>query len=194
MCPPLLFGTAAVAGTSTTAAIAAKAGLFGAGGAFGLGQTLTTLGTIGSAGGMLYQGQVAASNLEYQSGIMDYNRVVAENDAMMAEWSAENDADIYDDRARRLMSTQTTKYAKSGVVINQDTPLDVAADTVAQAQLERLAILYRGQTQSNVYQQKAEGLKSGAARGRANITPTRVASGISAISTLGKGAGTSLLS
>lgn len=75
---------------------------------------------------------------------MDYRAKVAENDALMAEYAAEADADTFDLRMRSLMATQNVRAAKSDVVINQDSPLNVAAVTAREGMLERLQILNRG--------------------------------------------------
>ena len=114
--------------------------------------------------------------------MMAYNKKISENNALLAQQSAEFDADTFDLNKRRLLSQQNVGYAKSGVVINQDTPLNVSADTVSEAQLERLAILYKGEIQSDSYLQKAQGQEAASAE-----TATKSAS-IGAVTELAKGA------
>ena len=108
----------------------------------------------------------------------------------------------YEQRLRALKSSQNVRFSKSGVVINQDTPLDVAADTAADGELERLAILYRGETEAGAYMAQAAGNTSAAARLRANADAAAASRNISMIKDVGQAGyrqyrntpGTSLLS
>ena len=168
----------------------------GAGGAF----NLLSLGS--SLYGTAQSTAVQQANLEYQAQMQEYNRKVAENNAGMARQSARYDADTYEQRLRALKSSQNVRFSKSGVVINQDTPLDVAADTAADGELERLAILYRGETEAGAYMAQAAGNTSAAARLRANADAAAASSNISMIKDVGQAGyrqyrntpGTSLLS
>ena len=227
MCPPLLFGTAATtagaaaAGGSLAMAMGgATTGLIGSAGVFaplsgsiatGIGSAFSGMGAGGafnllSLGSSLYgtaqSTAVQQANLEYQAQMQEYNRKVAENNAGMARQSARYDADTYEQRLRALKSSQNVRFSKSGVVINQDTPLDVAADTAADGELERLAILYRGETEAGAYMAQAAGNTSAAARLRANADAAAASSNISMIKDVGQAGyrqyrntpGTSLLS
>tara|TARA_Y100000401_G_scaffold79655_1_gene65141 strand:- start:365 stop:982 length:618 start_codon:yes stop_codon:yes gene_type:complete len=187
MCPVILFGSAtAAAGT------AGYTGLIGAGGAFAAAQAVPTalslLGAGMSAYGQAYQGAVQAANYEYQAGMMQYNKKISENNALMARRASEFDADTFDLDKRRMLARQRTGYAKSGVVIDQDTPLDVSAETAAEAQLERLAILYKGETQAEAYLQQATGQEAAAARYRLNAQMAGTSGAIGAATELAKGA------
>ena len=199
MCTVALFGAAAgspIAGTPFLYATS-TAGLLGSGGAFslatgsltqnmGLGTVFNALSTGASLYGQSYQAGVTQQNLEYQAQMQEYNRKVAENNAALARADAEFEADTFDRRARALMGTQQTKYGKSGVVINQDTPLDVAAETAEEAQLERLAILYRGDTQAKAFEEQAKGNISAAARLRGNSEIAQRSASINAFGTVAK--------
>lgn len=199
MCPPLLFGTAAAGGKAATI------GLLGKGGVFAAAQAVPTLfsaaGALTSAYGQAYTGAVQSANYEYQAGMMQYNKKISENNALMARRASEFDADTFDLDKRRMLSRQRTGYAKSGVVIDQDTPLDISAETASEAQLERLAILYKGETQAEAYLQQAVGQEAAAARYRLNAQMASTSGAIGATKELGKGAytqyrygaGTSLL-
>lgn len=227
MCIPLLVGTAATtagaaaAGGSLAMAMGgATTGLIGSAGVFaplsgsiatGIGSAFSGMGA-GSAFNLLSLGSslygtaqstaVQQANLEYQAQMQEYNRKVAENNAGMARQSARYDADTYEQRLRALKSSQNVRFSKSGVVINQDTPLDVAADTAADGELERLAILYRGETEAGAYMAQAAGNTSAAARLRANADAAAASSNISMIKDVGQAGyrqyrntpGTSLLS
>ncbi len=187
MCPSILVGSAAAAAGS-----AGYTGLIGAGGAITAAQAIPTslalLGSGMSAYRVSYQSKVQAANMIYQGQMAEYNSIVAENNALMAERSAEYDADTFDLNKRRLLAQQKTGYAKSGVVINQDTPLDVSAETAAEAELERLAILYKGKTQAEGFRQQAAGQLSAAARSRANAAAATTGGTIAAAGELAKGA------
>ena len=187
MCPGILFGSAAAA-----AGTAGYTGLIGAGGSFVAAQAIPTgLGLLGagmSAYGQAYQGAVQAANYEYQAGMMQYNKKISENNALMARRASEFDADTFDLDKRRMLARQRTGYAKSGVVIDQDTPLDVSAETAAEAQLERLAILYKGETQAEAYLQQATGQEAAAARYRLNAQMAGTSGAIGAATELAKGA------
>jgi hypothetical protein len=200
MCPIILFGSAA------TATTAATTGLLGAGGTFAAAQAVPTLfsaaGALTSAYGQAYTGAVQSANYEYQAGMMQYNKKISENNALMARRASEFDADTFDLERRRLISSQRVGYGgKSGVVIDEGTPDAVALETETQGSLERLAILYKGETQAEAYLQQATGQEAAAARYRLNAQMASTSGAIGATKELGKGAytqyrygaGTSLL-
>ena len=188
MCEPIMLGTAATTASSTAGLTAATSGLFGSAGAFGLGQTLTTLGAASGIFGSIYSSQTQQANYEYQAHMANYNAAIADNNAVMAEQAAEYEADLFDDRLKRMMSTQTTKYAKSGVVINQDTPLDVAADTSSEGALERLAILYRGQTEADASRASAVGQRFASVNAKQNASRAKYGGYLNAAGAAAKGA------
>jgi len=190
MCTPAILaflGTGAAAtGVGTSAAVAATSGLFGSGGVFSLGATMTTLGTIGAVGGLGMAAQQNIANLEYQTSMANYNVKVAENNALASEFAAQHEAEVFEDRFRRLQASQGPKYAAAGVLINQDTPLAVDIDTAKQGALEKLAILYSGKVRSGAARQAAIGQKYAAVNYASMVRPTATAGAL--------GAGTSLLS
>lgn len=204
MCPPLLFGTAAAtAATSATGAfVASTAGLLGSGGAFNLATGTLTSGLFsGGAGslfnvgsmlvqgvGQLYSGAQQSANYEYQARMAEYNRRIYENNAIMAEREAEDRADASDERIRALMGTQATRYASSGVVINQDTPLNLAINTATAGAQERLNILYSGKTSAAAARQGAVGQTAAAQNFRSSADSAFASSAIGAAGTVAKGA------
>jgi hypothetical protein len=163
--------TAAIGSAAAVAAggTAATAGLFGAGGAFSLGTTLSTLSYVGSAAMSLANAAQGNAQLQYQAGMAGYRAQINENNAMAARFSARYDADAFQRRFNLATSGQGPGYAASGVVINQDTPAMISDDTVMEGQLERLAILYRGNTAATAAEQGAAGERaaSGAYKSRA---------------------------
>ena len=227
MCIPLLVGTAATtagaaaAGGATAMAMGgATTGLLGSAGAFnlatgtltsglyssiasmGAGSAFNLAGAGMSAAGALYQGAIAEGNYQYQAGMMAYNKKISENNALMARRAAEFDADALDLERRRLISSQRVGFGgSSGVVIDEGTPDAVALETETQGSLERLAILYKGETQADAYLQQAAGQEAAAARYRANAATAMTSAGIGGAKELATagyrqyryGAGTSLL-
>jgi hypothetical protein len=129
--------------------------------------------------------QQARANLQYQSSMANYNATVAENNALAAKYAADNEAEVFEDRFRRLQASQGPKYAAAGVLINQDTPLAVAIDTAEQGYLEKAAILYSGDVKSAAAREAAKVQRYTAATYAGMEKPTMVAGGM--------GAGTSLL-
>jgi len=228
MCDPVtLFGTAAASGATAAAAGGATAmamgsattGLIGSAGSFSLATGTLTSGLYSavanmgagtafnlagagiSAAGALYQGAIAEGNYQYQAGMMAYNKKISENNALMARRASEFDADTSDFYRRKMVSAGQMGFAKSNVVINQGTPDAVSLETETQGALERLAILYKGETQANAYLQQAVGQEAAAARYRANADTAMTSAGIGAAKELATagyrqyryGAGTSLL-
>ncbi len=105
-----------------------------------------------------------------QAQIMDYNARIANNNALMAEYSAEVDAQNFDKRLRSIMGRQNVLAAASNVVINQDSPLNVAADTAREGMLERLQILNRGEIAASASRAKALGETSAAENGKSKCS------------------------
>tara|TARA_R100001129_G_scaffold180619_1_gene158868 strand:+ start:111 stop:758 length:648 start_codon:yes stop_codon:yes gene_type:complete len=214
-----LFGTAQVAGAFGSVGAGATAGLIGSAGSFSLATgTLTSglysavsnigFGTIAnlagagmSAYGAAYQGAVQSANYEYQAGMMAYNKKISENNALMARRASEFDADTSDFYRNKMVSAGQMGFVKGGVVINQGTPDAVSLETETQGSLERLAILYKGETQAEAYLQQAVGQEAAAARYRLNAQMAGTSAAIGATKELAKGAytqyrygaGTSLL-
>jgi len=185
MCEPIsMFGATAAASSTGVA----TSGLFGAANVFGWGQTLSTLGSASGIFGSIYSSQTQQANYDYQAHMANYNAAIADNNAVMAEQAAEFEADTFDDRLKRLMSTQTTKYAKSGVVINQDTPLNVAADTSSEGALERLAILYRGQNEADASRASSVGQRFASVNAKQNASRAQYGGYLNTATAAGKGA------
>ena len=180
---------AAAAYAPALVSAAPTAGLLGAGGAFNLaqgtlfsGSGLATALQVGSLGTSLYgmqqQSNLMQANLMRQAEIRAYDAKVNENNALMAEWSAFAEADTFLRRLATVRAKQTTAAAKSGVVINQDSPLTVAADTAAEGQLEYLTILNKGVVQAAASRAGAAGKRSAAEQARINAANVQPATNI----------------
>lgn len=167
----------------------------------GAGTAFNLAGAGMSAVGSLYQGAIAEGNYQYQAGMMAYNKKISENNALMARRAAEFDADRFDFYRNKMVSAGQMGFVKGGVVINQGTPDAVSLETETQGALERLAILYKGETQADAYLQQAAGQEAAAARYRANAATAMTSAGVGAAKELATagyrqyryGAGTSLL-
>ena len=189
MCPPVLFGTAAGLSFGPSGAMifnTATTGLMGSGGAFSLGTALSSLSTGVGMLGSLSSSASQQENYAYQSHMANYNATIAENNATMAKRAAVYESDMHDERLNRLMGTQQTKYASSGVVINQDTPLQLSTVTAEDGALDRLAILYRGETQSKASQASATGQRFAALNAEQNAKRAKYA-GYTDMATAGLG-------
>ena len=190
MCPPLLFGTAAMAATAgafgTTAAVAATSGLFGTAGAFTWGATLSTIGAVGGAMSSFMTGQQQSANLQYQANMANYNAQVADNNALSAQYAAEHERQMFEDRYKRtVLAKQAPGYAISGVVGTAGTPLMVQAESYLEGLREEEAIKYTGQTAAAARRQEAIGHRYAAANYMSSAGSARMAGYV--------GAGTSLL-
>ena len=80
-----------------------------------------------------------------QKDMYAYQAAVANNQAIAAQQSAQYEADRQSDKARRIKAQQETMFASSGMVGTEGSPLAIMADTAANAELDRLAILHNGQ-------------------------------------------------
>ena len=95
MCDPIFLTGVAASGTvGTTGYIAATSGLFGSGAVFSGATTLSTLSSFGSVVGSLYTSGTQQANATYQGQMANYQAKIDENNAIMAERSAEYEADV----------------------------------------------------------------------------------------------------
>jgi hypothetical protein len=106
---------------------------------------LAVIGTAFSAVGAIQQGQAAASTADYNARVATQNAAYEER--------------IQREKAQRLMAQQSSGYLKAGVAMS-GTPLDVLADTAAQAELDALAIRYGGATQAAGYRAQGAAAKT----------------------------------
>jgi hypothetical protein len=180
MCTPsILFGTA-LSTTASGATVAATTGLFGSGGFFALGTTISTVGSALGVAGALFGGAQSAANLDFQAGMLERDAKIKETNAILAERQAAQEADLYDDRYKLFASKVQTGFAKGNVLINQDTPLEIAVANEELATAERLAILHGGAVRASAERVNAQGFRGAAGNARANIPGVRFASVLSA--------------
>lgn len=97
-----------------------------------------------SAYGAVSEGRAQAAALNRQAATQEANAGIARSNAQTAVLAAQAEADRVD-RARKIqMSQATAGYGKSGVQINDGTPIEVLGDTAAEFELERLFQVHKG--------------------------------------------------
>ena len=101
-----------------------------------------------SAGATVYSAQERKKTAAYTAKLAEE---AGEESMAMAGIEAER----HRDKIRRLKATQRASYAKSGVTM-EGSPLEVLADTQAQADLDEMIIRHGGEVSANAY--KMEGM------------------------------------
>ena len=99
-----------------------------------------------SAGSTVYSAQERKKTAAYTAKLAEE---AGEESTAMANLEAER----HRDKIRRLKSSQIASYAKSGVKL-EGSPLEVLADTAAQADLDEMIIKHGGQVEANAYERK----------------------------------------
>lgn len=124
-----------------------------------------------NATGRIMQGQGAKAQSEFDALLLERDATIADNDAIMSEYAALNDASLFRRKFRHEVSGKAAPAAaKSGVLIGGsggDSFMESAVANVEQARLEELNILYRGSTAATALRTKSIGLKSAAGATRA---------------------------
>lgn len=92
------------------------------------------------------QADAINSTAAYNKKISDYDVSVAEKDALEIEVQAGLGLQQHKANVRRIISTQRSSYAASGVAMNVGTPVDVMAHTAAEGAKDAEVIRYNGQT------------------------------------------------
>ena len=96
-----------------------------------------------SAGATLYSAQEKQKTAAYTAKLAEE---AGEESKAMAALEVER----HRDKIKRLKSSQKASYAKSGVKL-EGSPLEVLADTQAQADLDEMIIRHGGQAESSAY-------------------------------------------
>jgi len=94
-------------------------------------------GTAVTAYGQYQQGQAQERALNYQAAVQERN-------AQIAKQNADYDAQRQSARLRRAIGSQRAAVLASGIQM-EGTALELQQDTVQQAEMDRLAILYGGE-------------------------------------------------
>ena len=120
-------------------------------------------GTAVTAYGQYQAGQAQERALNYQAAIQERN-------AQIAKQNADYDAQRQESRLRRAIGSQRAAVLASGIQM-EGTPLELQQDTVQQAEMDRLAILYGGEINYQNARSEAElSRMQGKAAGQAGTT------------------------
>jgi hypothetical protein len=121
------------------------------------------VGTAVTAYGQYQAGQAQERALNYQAAVQERN-------AQIAKQNAEYDAQRQESRLRRAIGSQRAAVLASGIQM-EGTALELQQDTVQQAEMDRLAILYGGETNYQNARSEAElSRMQGKAAGQAGTT------------------------
>jgi hypothetical protein len=97
-----------------------------------------------------------------QAALMRYNAQVAEMNAQSARDWAQYEAKRQQEKSRAFLARQEAAFASNGVVGTEGSPLLMMADTAASAELDRLAIIHKGEVAAIRGQNEAAGMRWGA--------------------------------
>ena len=121
------------------------------------------VGTAVTAYGQYQAGQAQERALNYQAAVQERN-------AQIAKQNAEYDAQRQESRLRRAIGSQRAAVLASGIQM-EGTALELQQDTVQQAEMDRLAILYGGDINYQNAKSEAElSRMQGKAAGQAGTT------------------------
>lgn len=109
--------------------------------------------------GSLYEGEASAQSQEYNASIARQNAVIAQQQGAAAVQAQQRNA-------ARAIGSVTANYGASGVRMDSGSPLDVLADSVAMATLDKLTIEYNYALRAQGYQQQANLNQMGAETAR----------------------------
>ena len=138
-----------------------------------------------SAVGSIAQGQAQAAALERQAATQEANAAIARNNAIAAVQAAEAEADRVD-RVRKIQSAKATAaYAKSGVEINEGTPIEVLGDVAAEFELERLFQIHKGKVVEQDQNYRAQLMQWHAGNLRSSASSARSAGFMKAFASIG---------
>jgi len=139
------------------------------------------VGTAVTAYGQYQAGQAQERALNYQAAVQERN-------AQIARQNAEYDAQRQSARLRRAIGSQRAAVLASGIQM-EGTALELQQDTVQQAEMDRLAILYGGEINYQNARSEAElSRMQGKAAGQAGTTAAfgTVLGGLGSVGVAGK--------
>ena len=94
-----------------------------------------------SGAGFIVQGKAAKQ-------AADYNSALALNQAAAARQKATFDRQQYETQARKILGAQYASFLGPGGVRREGTPLELAADTAANIELDAQTIIYAGELEA----------------------------------------------
>ncbi len=116
----------------------------------------SSIGASGAASDTAHANAKAAkAAAKANAEISEYDATVAEKDAIAAEFQAGVAFQQHQTKVDSLLSNQRARYAKSGVVVNAGTPLEVMVKTAGDAAKDAELIKYNGLTKAQRYRSLA---------------------------------------
>lgn len=128
------------------------AGLLG--GLAGVGSIMSIASPLMLIAGSLIQGQQQADTSSANAAILEYNRQVAEQDAIAALEAGEYEKQQLERQRRLLLGAQKAAFSSSGFTLS-GTPLAIMSDTLAQFELDKLIVGQNAATMVNRYRSQA---------------------------------------
>jgi alkanesulfonate monooxygenase SsuD/methylene tetrahydromethanopterin reductase-like flavin-dependent oxidoreductase (luciferase family) len=108
------------------------------------------MGPLGIAVSVL--GALSSASAERRAA--NFNAAAAERDAAVARQNAAADAQAQSREARRRIGAARAAYGAAGVAL-EGSPLDVLEQSAAEAEMDKLNILYKGELQAMGYDDSA---------------------------------------
>ena len=130
---------------------------------------LLIAGTAASVAGTIQQGRAARAQARSEQDILNFNAEQKLKEAEQQRQYAQEEADKFSERGRRLRSTQKVSYPKGGVLMT-GTPAYVLEETAQNIEADKMEILKQGFLQAGRTSFEATNLrlqgKSAYARGK----------------------------
>lgn len=112
-------------------------------------------GTAVSAYGQYQQGKAAQSAADYQAAVLRNNALIAERNAKDALTRGKEAEAEHGRQVKQLIGRQRAVLAGNGVVVDQDSALDITADTAETGKYEQLIIRSNAEREALGYQMQA---------------------------------------
>jgi hypothetical protein len=97
----------------------------------------------------------AVQELESQAQASDYNAAVAEQNKVISKQQAQEDARRLEIEGRKVQGTISANLGASGIN-REGSAMDVLEESAANAELDRLSVIYAGDVKSQSYGAQAE--------------------------------------
>lgn len=113
---------------------------------------------ISQWGGVISAGMSAVSAISgasQQKSAAKYNQKVAENQAISARQEAAANADMQRRKSAKTIGSMQAAYGASGVT-SEGSPIEVLEESARNAELDRLSILWSGETRAMGYEATAK--------------------------------------
>lgn len=91
----------------------------------------TVVGTVSKAQGQKAAGKAQAENARFRAGVARNNKILADRASADATLRGESDARLQEQRTRQLIGRQRAILAANGIVVDQDSALDITEDTAS---------------------------------------------------------------